>query len=120
MQSSAPDVDTYLQQVPEERRAALMVLRQLCRDTLTDHEEQMQYGMPGYVRNGTVEVSFASQKQYIALYISKAGVVDAHRAALADLSVGKGCIRYRRPAQLDFGVIRQLLEATRDSPERPC
>ncbi|HEU4322330.1 MAG TPA: DUF1801 domain-containing protein [Roseiflexaceae bacterium] len=120
MQSDAPDVDTYLQQIPEQRRAALVALRELCREILAGYEERMQYGMPVYLRNGVGEVGFASQKHYISLYIAKAGVLDDHPAALAGLSVGKGCIRYRRPEQLDFGIIRLLLEATRDSSEQPC
>ncbi len=120
MQSDAPDVDLYLQQVPEQRRATLVALRELCREILAGYEERMQYGMPIYLRDGAGEVGFACQKQYISLYIAKADVLDAHRAALAGLSVGKGCIRFRRPEQLDFGVIRSLLEAARASSERPC
>lgn len=49
--------------------------------------------MPGYTTNGVVEVGFASQKQYISLYILKEDVVQVNRAALQGLSVGKYCIR---------------------------
>lgn len=50
----------------------------------------MAYGMPGYRRDSVIEVGFASQKQYISLYMLKQSVLDAHRAELAGLSVGKG------------------------------
>jgi hypothetical protein len=33
----------------------------------------------------------------------------AHRDRLAGLSVGKGCVRYRRPDQLDETVVRSIL-----------
>ena len=36
----------------------------------------------------------------------------AHRDRLAGLSVGKGCIRYRRPEQLDLDVVRSILDMT--------
>ena len=87
---------------------------------LTGYEEAMAYGMPGYSRAGAIEVSFASQKGYIALYVTKKPVVDAHRDQLAGLNVGKGCIRFRRPEQLDFAVIRSLLEGTRDTDAPIC
>ena len=120
MHSTAPDVLTYLQHVPADRVACLTTLRQLCLDTLIDYEEAMEYGMPSYKKNGTVEVAFASQKRYIALYISKKSVVDAYRVELSGLSVGKGCIRYPKPDKIDFTTITKLLIATRDSPEHAC
>lgn len=120
MYSSAPDVPTYLQHVPLDRVSCLTELRQLCLHTLINYEEGMEYGMPCYKKNGTVEVAFASQKRYIALYITKKTVVDTYRGELAGLSVGKGCIRYPKPEKIDFTLIAKLLKATRDSPELPC
>jgi uncharacterized protein YdhG (YjbR/CyaY superfamily) len=120
MHSTAPDVLTYLQHVPGDRVACLTTLRQLCLDTLLDYEEAMEYGMPCYKKNGTVEVAFASQKRYIALYIAKKTVVDAYRGEFLGLSVGKGCIRYPKPDKVDFTAITKLLLATRDSPEHAC
>jgi uncharacterized protein YdhG (YjbR/CyaY superfamily) len=120
MHSTAPDVVTYLQHVPLDRVACLTELRQFCLNTLIEYEEGMDYGMPSYKKHGTVEVAFASQKRSIALSILKQGVVDAYRGELAGLSVGKGCIGYPKPEQVDFAVIPRLLRATRDSPEQPC
>jgi uncharacterized protein YdhG (YjbR/CyaY superfamily) len=120
MQSTAPDVTAYLEQLPTERRAAIAALRQLCVATLEGYAEGMQYGMPSYAKDGVVEVAFASQKNYISLYILKQAVLDAHRDALRGLNVGKGCIRYRRPAQLDLAVIARLLADTHTSSEGLC
>jgi hypothetical protein len=41
----------------------------------------------------------------------RADVLDAHRGQLAGLDVGKGCIRYRSPAGVDFAVGRSMLTA---------
>ncbi len=76
--------------------------------------------MPSYSKNGTIDVAFASQKNYISLYILKEPVLAAHRADLRGLQVGKGCIRYTKPEKLDFAVIRQLLIATRESSASAC
>jgi len=120
MQSTAANVTTYLEQTPPERQAALTRLRNLCLSTLRGYEETMEYGMPCYKRNGAVEVSWASQKNYISLYILKKAVLDAHRSELVTASIGKGCIRFSKPDKLDFAVIEKLLVGTRESADVAC
>src|SRR4051812_1742711 len=102
MISRAPDVATYVAEVPEERRPAIEKLRSLCRQTLTGYEETIEYGMPCYKRDGVLEVFFASQKQFVALYVLKKEVLDEFREALSAASIGKGCIRFKKPAAIDF------------------
>lgn len=110
VKSSVTTVDQYIAGAPEERRQALATLRELCLDELAGYEEGIDYGMPSYSRDGTtVEVSFASQKNYISLYILRTSVIKANAQLLNGLSVGKGCIRYRRVDQIDPGVVRKLL-----------
>lgn len=122
MQSSAKTVSEYLEEVPVARQAALIQLRDLCRTSLPEFQEAMMYGMPGYVRNGEVEVGFASQKNFIALYILKTDVMNAHRELLdvKGVSLGKGCIRYSKPERIDFNVVEMLLKATAASTGTIC
>ena len=47
-------------------------------------------------------------------------VLDAHRVELAGLSLGKGCIRYRRPDQIDWEVVATLLADTRTTEGDVC
>jgi uncharacterized protein YdhG (YjbR/CyaY superfamily) len=122
MQSSALTVTEYLNEVPAERREALTRLRELCRSILVGFEEGMEYGMPGYWRNGVAEVGFASQKHFIALYILRTDVMNAHRERLAvrGVSLGKGCIRYSKPERIDFEVVESMLRATEESTGEVC
>ena len=120
MQSKAPDVASYLEQVPEERRVALKKLREQCRRFLRGYEECMEYGMPVYKRNGVVEVAFASQEQYISLYVTKQDVVDRHRKALDGCRIGKGCIRFPKADRIDFTTVSALLRDTAKSKSTPC
>jgi len=120
MQSNDKDVETYIQQAPEARRDALTRIRNLCRQVLTGFEESMVYGMPGYSRRGVVEVGFASQRNYIALYILRQDALASQRPALAGLNVGKGCIRYTKPEKIDYSVVRKMLAATRRSKGPVC
>src|SRR5215831_18851333 len=107
MQSNAKDVDTYIEEAPAERRPALTRLRNLCRQELKGFEERMFYGMPGYARRGDLEVGFASQRNYIALYILRQDALASQRPALSGLSVGKGCIRYAQPEKINYPVVRK-------------
>ena len=112
MQSSAKTVTDYLEEVPAERQATLVRLREMCREHLPSLEETMDYMVPSYKRNGEVEVAFASQKYFIALYILRKSVIDAYRDQLKGQSIGKGCIRYTKPEKVDFTLVEKLLRDT--------
>ena len=120
MQSAVKDVAAYIEEAQQDRQESLTRLRRLCLETLTPYIEGMEYGMPCYKRDGVVEVAFASQKNYISVYIMKEGVVNANRDLLSGLNVGKGCIRYSSAAKLDFSVLRKLLSDTVQSQETAC
>jgi uncharacterized protein YdhG (YjbR/CyaY superfamily) len=120
MISKASDVETYIAEAPEDRQAALIKLRSLCRKHLKGCEESIEYGMPVYKRNGAMEVSFASQKQYIAFYVLRKDVLDEFRDALGASSIGKGCVRFTKPGQIDFAVIEKLLERNAESKSAIC
>ncbi|MFD3788656.1 iron chaperone [Streptomyces cyaneofuscatus] len=120
VQSSAEDVDQYLAELPEARRGALTELRALCRAELTGFREVMAYGMPVYERDGTGEVAFASQKQYVSVYLLRTDVREAFADRLADHDMGKGCLRFRTPERIDFTLARDLLRATAAPPGPAC
>lgn len=113
MKSNATTVEGYLAEVPEEQRPALETLRELCLDELPGYAEGMRYGMPSYSRDGdAVEVAFAGQKKYISLYVLRESVMEANAHLLGGLSVGKGCIRFERPEQVDPAIVRPLLSGS--------
>jgi uncharacterized protein YdhG (YjbR/CyaY superfamily) len=120
MKSTATTVSSYIAEQPDEWKPVLKKLRALCRRELTGYAERMEYGMPSYLRDGSVEAAFAKQAQYLSLYILKKSVFDSHRAELAGLSLGKGCIRYRRAAEIDWNVVTRLLVDTRTSTDEIC
>lgn len=117
-----PAVDAYVEQVDEGRRDAVRLLLDLCREHLVGFEEVVEYGMPGYRRPGSDEgeIGVAAQKQYLSFYVTRTDVMAAHRDRLAGLSVGKGCIRYRRPHQIDVDVVRSILRMTADTTGPVC
>lgn len=120
VQSRASDVDGYLTEVPEERRAALDKVRRLCREELVGFDEVMAYGMPAYERDGACEIAFASQKQYISFYLMRSDVREEFEERLAGQDMGKGCLRFRRPESIDFDLLRDLLKGTAARPGTIC
>jgi uncharacterized protein YdhG (YjbR/CyaY superfamily) len=120
MHSDAATVSAYLDEVPEDRLPALIQIRSLCQQHLAEFEESMQYGMPSYSRNGTVEVAFASQKNNIALYILRTDVLNPYRDQFSASSIGKGCIRYHNPDKINFDMVEELLIKTNASTGEVC
>ena len=112
MRSTGGSVDSYIAAAPHGRREALELLRKVCCEELPGFEEAIVYGMPSYMRDGEVEVSFASQKAYVSLYVLRQAALQSNIDRLDGLSVGKGCIRFRRPEQIDPEIVRALLAAT--------
>ena len=108
MKSEAKDVATYLTEVPEGRRDALERLRSMYVATLKGCEECMDYGLPCYKRDGKLVAAFASQKQYFALY-GMEKVAKQYGKELTGCSMGKGCLRFRSPAAIDFDLIQRML-----------
>ena len=111
MISAAKTVPAYLRELPEDRRAALALLRQEIRKAAPKAKESMKYGLPHYEENGPL-FALASQKQYFSLYVAETKIVRAHSAGLAGLSVGKSCIRFRRADQIPMATIRKILRET--------
>ncbi|GAA3089911.1 iron chaperone [Streptomyces rectiviolaceus] len=120
VRSEAKDVAGYLAEAPEGRRDALARLRDLCRSELKGFDEVMAYGMPAYERDGTAEIAFAGQKQYISFYLMRGDVREAFEDRLAGQDMGKGCLRFRKPENIDFDLVRDLLRATAARPGTVC
>ena len=82
----------------------------------------MDYGGPSYSRNSVVEVGFASQKNFIALYILRTDVMLSHRYLLnvPGITLGKGAIRYSKPEKINYSVVEKLLRATQEATGEVC
>ena len=120
MQSKAQSVDAYIKEAPAERQAALIKLRDLCRKKLKGYDETMEYGMPCYRNGEAVEVSFASQKQNITVYILKTHVLTAFETDLKGVPKGKSCLHFTKPEKIDFALMGRLFEASRKLAVEPC
>jgi uncharacterized protein YdhG (YjbR/CyaY superfamily) len=120
MQSKAATVDEYLKEVPADRLKALKQIRELCLRELKGYTETMRYGGPCYEKNNVAEAGFASQKNFIGLYILKQDVMEKYKGELKGVSIGKGCIRFTKPEKIDFSVVQKMLAGTFLSKNTIC
>jgi len=120
MQSKATTISEYLEELPPDRRSALNELRALIHRVAPKTVEAMQYGLPAF---GDL-CAFASQKNYMALYVCESDIIKAHLAQLGKVSCGKGCIRFKRLADLNLsaveGILREILELRKQGVGPSC
>ncbi len=117
MISKATDVDGYMAELTEERRPVMEKLRALYLRMLPGYEETIEYGMPCYKLDGVLQVSIASQKQYISFY-GMGFLVEEFREELTGANLGKGCIRFTRAGKIDLGLIERMLVQVRLRPKQ--
>lgn len=132
MRSDAKTVEAYLDELPEDRRAAIQSVRKVILEALPKgYEEGMQYGMIGYFVPHSVYppgyhcdpkqplpfVNLASQKNHMAVYLMCCYGKDeaAFRAAWAKtgkrLDMGKSCVRFKKVEDLALDVISETIRA---------
>lgn len=132
MQSKATTVKEYLEELPEDRRAAIAKVRQVIKNNLPKGmAEGMQYGMigyfiphkiypPGYHCDPKQPLPFAglaSQKGHMSFYLCtlyQNPVLETwfrERAAEAGkkLDMGKGCIRFKKPEDLPLDILAEAV-----------
>lgn len=132
MQSKSISPKQYLEELPEDRKEPINKLRQQILDNLPKGvEEQMNYGMLGYVIphslypngyhcNPKMPLPFmnlASQKNFIAVYsmviYAKKDLYDWFTSEYAKrckfkLDLGKSCIRLKKMDDIPYELIGEL------------
>jgi hypothetical protein len=132
MTSNAKTVDEFLKTLPEDRRAAMVALREVFRKNLDkDYVETMSYGgpcycvphsvyPPGYHCNPKQPLPFAgfmSQKNHLAVYLMCTYMdgkeADWLKKAWAKtgkkLDMGKSCIRFKKLEDAALDVIGEAI-----------
>lgn len=131
MISSATTVESYLAELPEDRREALKVVREVIRKNMDPRiEEGMQYGMIGYYVPKSVYPAgyhcdpklclpyggLASQKNHMSLYLMcyyspvQSEWLAAEWAKTGKkLNMGKACIRFKKLDDLPLELIGEAI-----------
>ena len=132
MQSTAKTVNDYLNELPEERKTAFLKLRDsILKNIPMGFEEQMSYGMLGYVVPHSIYpngyhctpklqlpfISIGSQKNFIVMHhlglyanpkLLEWFTAEYPKHSKLKLDMGKGCIRFNKIDQIPFDLIGEL------------
>ena len=134
MASAAKSPAEYIASLPDDRKAAVQKLRDVIGKNLPNgFEETMQYGMISFViphstypagyhcnpKDALPFISLSSQKNYISLHhLGLYGdkslldwfVSEYPKYADTRLDMGKGCVRFKKPDQIPFELIAELMK----------
>jgi uncharacterized protein YdhG (YjbR/CyaY superfamily) len=132
MQSKATTVEQYLAELPEDRKEAILKLRNAIKENLPQgFEEVISYGMLGYVVPHSIYpsgyhcnpklplpfINLASQKNFIAVYhmgiyanknLESWFVSEYPKHVKTKLDMGKSCIRFKKMDDIPFDFIGEL------------
>lgn len=131
MKKSSATVAEYVASLPEDRSAVIaQVLAFLRKHVPKGYQESIGHGMiwfsipiekyPNtYNKEPLGIVGLAAQKNYFTLHLMPAYGEGEHaqklkagfKAAGKKLDMGKACIRFRSPDDLELGVIGEILES---------
>lgn len=132
MRSAAGTVGQYLAGLPADRQHAIKTVRRVIRANLPDgYQEAMGYGMIVYqvplatypdTYNGQplMYAALASQKRYMAVYLTglytsaarRAAFEAAYRATGKRFDAGKSCVRFRTLEDLPLELIGTTIAST--------
>ena len=125
MKSAASTVEQYLDELPDERRQALEVVRsEILRRLPAGYKETIGFGMIAYVvpldvypdtynKQPLMYAALASQKNHMAVYLSaiyaseerRADFEEAYAATGKRYDCGKSCVRFRKLDDLPLSVV---------------
>ena len=97
-------VDEYMAGLPDDRRAAMELLRETIKAAAPDATEVITYKMPGFKLNDRFLVSYDAYKHHYSLFPSTDPMIDTLGERLAPYLAGRGTIRFpaERPIPADL------------------
>lgn len=133
MTSSATNIQEYIDELPDDRKPVIQKLRQIISSHLPKgFEETMIYGSIGFVvpkskypkgyhcdtKLPLPFINIASQKNFVAVYhmgiyadpvLMDWFLKEYPKHSTAKLDMGKSCIRFKKPEQIPYDLIAQLV-----------
>ena len=104
------DVDEYMAQLPEDRRAAMEQLRSTIRSAAPDAVEAISYNMPSFRIGGRFLVSYEAFKHHYSLFPWSDDMVAELCEDLKPHAVGKGTIRFPADQPIPLDLVTRIVE----------
>lgn len=92
------------------RKPVLLQIRDIIITKAPELDEGIEYKMLAYSGNGKTLFHLNAQKDYVSLYVGNIDKVDPEKQTLQGLSLGKGCIRFKKTTNPGKTNIDQFIE----------
>lgn len=121
--TEAKTPDEYIAKIDEPRRDQIQLLHDLIRKTVPSQKPYIISGMIGYgsIHYKTTSgregdwciIALANQKNYISVYIcasdGKEYVAEKFKEALPKATIGRSCIRFKNPSDIDLDILKKVI-----------
>ena len=113
MKSNAGTVSAYLDELPPERRKALLTLRAMIEKAAPKAKPTMKYGLPSWEWNGPL-FALAAQNNVMEIYVAEVDLVAKRKNTLGNVEIGTSCIRFKRIEDLNLEIVAALFAEAAD------
>ena len=103
------DVDEYMAQLPDDRRAVMQQLRSTIRLPTPDATEVISYNMPAFRLGGRFLVSYEAFKHHYSLFPWSEGMVEELGDEIKPYAVGKGTIRFAADKPIPLDLVTRIV-----------
>jgi uncharacterized protein YdhG (YjbR/CyaY superfamily) len=115
---SKQEVDSYLANLEQPKRATLEVLRRTILSIVPDAEEIIAYGSPAFRLNGKVVAGFAAFKNHLSYLPHSGSVLDKLPDELAGYTTSKGALQFPIDKPLSKALVRKLIDVRMSESRR--
>src|ERR1035438_4508252 len=105
------EIDDYLANVNEDKRAALSALRKTIRSIIPKAEECISYGMPAFRLNGKVVAGFSATAKGCSYFPFSGSTLGSLAAELEDYDRTKSSLHFDPAKPLPQTLVRKLIKA---------
>ena len=103
------DVDEYMAQLPDDRRAVMEQLRSTIRSAAPDATEVISYNMPAFRLGGRFLVSYEAFKHHYSLFPWNEEMLDELGDEMKPYAVGKGTIRFPADQPIPLDLVTRIV-----------
>jgi len=108
MKNTAPDINTYIADFPEDVQAILQQVRATIHKAAPEATEDIKYAIPTFVLNGNL-VHFAAFKSHIGFYPTPTGIEEFEKE-LSVYKQGKGSVQFPLDQPMPLDLITRIVK----------
>ncbi|TWW01002.1 iron chaperone [Chitinophaga pinensis] len=108
MKNTAPDINTYIADFPENVQALLQQVRATIHKAAPEATEDIKYAIPTFVLNGNL-VHFAAFKSHIGFYPTPTGIEEFEKE-LSVYKQGKGSVQFPLDQPMPLDLITRIVK----------